>query len=141
MRQSHSTGKEDCHIIDFVDSRGRVAGMFSTPSLFGLHPNEILPGESLSELLEKRDKNKEAEKSELVEDIPDISSVSFVEHEDAIAMRDEMSRNSHIRKLSRYDWVTCGDTQILECLGRGRLRINRKVDEGNFAIALFGEDF
>lgn len=44
MRLSPQTGKQDCHILDFVDSHGRVAGMFSTPSLFGLDPNEITPG-------------------------------------------------------------------------------------------------
>ncbi len=41
MRLSPETGKEDCRIIDLVDSNTRVAGVISTPSLFGLDPNEI----------------------------------------------------------------------------------------------------
>ena len=44
MRLSPKTGKEDCHILDFVDAQGRVAGTFSTPSLFGLDPQEMTPG-------------------------------------------------------------------------------------------------
>jgi hypothetical protein len=44
MRQSPSTGKEDCRIIDFVDSTSRVAGVVSTPTLFGLDPSEIIDG-------------------------------------------------------------------------------------------------
>jgi len=44
MRLSPSTGKEDCHILDFVDAQGRVAGAFSTPTLFGLDPTEMIPG-------------------------------------------------------------------------------------------------
>lgn len=42
MRLSPNTGKDDCHIIDFVDSMGRVDGVVSTPSLFGIDPNEII---------------------------------------------------------------------------------------------------
>lgn len=44
MRQSPGTGKEDCRIIDFVDSTNRVAGVISTPTLFGLDPGEVIDG-------------------------------------------------------------------------------------------------
>lgn len=44
MRQSPSTGKVDCHIIDFVDSTNRVAGVVSIPTLFGLDPEEVIDG-------------------------------------------------------------------------------------------------
>ena len=45
MRLSPGTGKEDCHLIDLVDSVSRVAGIASIPSLFGLDPSEIIDGE------------------------------------------------------------------------------------------------
>ena len=45
MRLSYDTGKEDCRIIDFVDSAARVSGVISTPSLFGLDPSEVIDGE------------------------------------------------------------------------------------------------
>lgn len=41
MRLSPKTGKEDCRIIDFVDSTVRVGGVISTPTLFGLDPSEV----------------------------------------------------------------------------------------------------
>lgn len=41
MRQSPDTGKENCRIIDFVDSTTTVSGVVSTPTLFGLDPGEI----------------------------------------------------------------------------------------------------
>ena len=45
MRQS--PGKEDCRIIDFVDSFSRVDGVVSIPNLVGLDPEEIdIDGES-----------------------------------------------------------------------------------------------
>lgn len=50
MRLSPGTGKEDCRIIDFVDSQERVAGIVSTPTLFGLDPSELTDGEWCSVL-------------------------------------------------------------------------------------------
>ena len=44
MRLSPATGKEDCRIIDFVESQERVAGVVSTPTLFGLDPSELTDG-------------------------------------------------------------------------------------------------
>lgn len=44
MRQSPETGKQDCQIIDFVDSNDRVSGIVSTPTLFGLDPDEAIDG-------------------------------------------------------------------------------------------------
>lgn len=41
MRLSPSTGKEDCRIIDFVESISRIDGVVSIPSLIGLDPSEI----------------------------------------------------------------------------------------------------
>ena len=44
MRQSPQTGKKDCRIIDFLESTDRVAGVVSTPTLFGLDPSEVIDG-------------------------------------------------------------------------------------------------
>lgn len=47
MRLSPETGKQDCRVIDFVDSQNRVAGVVSVPTLLGLDPSEIIDGEAL----------------------------------------------------------------------------------------------
>jgi ATP-dependent helicase IRC3 len=44
MRLSPDTGKDDCHIIDFVDIGSRAPGLVSVPTLFGLDPSEIVDG-------------------------------------------------------------------------------------------------
>ena len=41
LRLSPSTGKEDCRVIDFVDSLSRIDGVVSVPNLVGLDPAEI----------------------------------------------------------------------------------------------------
>ena len=47
MRLSPDTGKEDCRIIDFVDSLDRMPGVVCTPTLFGLHPSAFIDGKHL----------------------------------------------------------------------------------------------
>ena len=48
MRLSPETGKQDCRVIDFVDSQNRVAGVVSVPTLLGLDPSDIIDGETLN---------------------------------------------------------------------------------------------
>ena len=56
MRLSPGTGKQDCHVIDFVDSMKRVVGVVSVPTLLGLDPTTVVDGTThlltwLSEML------------------------------------------------------------------------------------------
>ena len=44
MRLSPETGKEDCHVIDFVDTMCHVSGVISAPTLFGLSPDTDVTG-------------------------------------------------------------------------------------------------
>jgi ATP-dependent helicase IRC3 len=44
MRLSPGTGKQDCHVIDFVDSVKRVVGVVSAPTLLGLDPTTVVDG-------------------------------------------------------------------------------------------------
>ncbi|KAF9237313.1 P-loop containing nucleoside triphosphate hydrolase protein [Melanogaster broomeanus] len=99
MRQSPGTGKVDCRVIDFVDSTSRVPGVVSVPTLFGLDPSEVI------------DARAESENSLNLEDITARSDSRF-------------SGAPHISKLSSNAWVGCGnDIYILECLGKGYIRI------------------
>lgn len=44
MRLSPDTGKENCHLIDFVDNKSRHGKIVCVPTLHGLDPNEIIEG-------------------------------------------------------------------------------------------------
>lgn len=48
MRLSPNTGKQDCHVIDFVDSTTRIVGIVNAPTLFGLNPETVVDGASYS---------------------------------------------------------------------------------------------
>lgn len=117
LRQSLATGKVDCRIIDFVNTRNRVPGLFSTPTLFGLDPGEVIDDKSLGSI------NTE---------LPDPKSITYIDYEDPFAFVDDSSGAPHILKLTSNAWVGCGnDVYVLECLGRGHVRIEPFAAEGN----------
>ncbi|KAJ7932447.1 P-loop containing nucleoside triphosphate hydrolase protein [Mycena leptocephala] len=104
MRLSPGTGKTDCRIIDFVDSASRVSGIVSVPTLFDetTESLERLAAESIA--LDSTD------------DIPEPRSPG--------------SGAPQIAKMSRHAWVGCGgDIYVLECLGKGYIRIERVEDD------------
>jgi len=125
MRLSPSTGKEDCRIIDFVDSAGRVAGVVSTPTLFGLDPSEIVDDASLMSLEERVKPNAVMEDDDFnITNIPDPKYVTYIDYDDPFSLVDQSSGAPHIYKLSSYSWVGCGDDiYVLECMGKGFIRI------------------
>lgn len=130
MRRSPETGKEDCRIIDFVESTKRVTGVVSTPTLFGLDPGEITIDDETTESLERRAAKLIAVDS--VDDIPEPKSVTYIDHEDPFSLVGESEGAPHIATLSQNAWVGCGgDVYVLECLGKGYMRIEpAKVQEG-----------
>ncbi|KAI0068249.1 P-loop containing nucleoside triphosphate hydrolase protein [Artomyces pyxidatus] len=146
MRLSPNTGKKDCRIIDFVDIINRVPGVVCTPTLFGLDPAEVVDDESTDTLEERAAATVEAETNgyepDTHDNIPDPSSVTFVDHEDPFSLVNQASGASpHIIQLSRNAWVGCGDDiYVLECLGKGHIRIEPAEDEDtgeNYVRAYF----
>ncbi|KAH7916425.1 P-loop containing nucleoside triphosphate hydrolase protein [Hygrophoropsis aurantiaca] len=130
MRQSPVTGKVDCHVIDFVDSTNRVAGIVSVPTLFGLDPSEVIDDETIEELEQRADTaismdlDKGNAQLDSSNEIPDPKSITYLDYENPFAFVDQCSGAPHISKLSPNAWVGCGnDLYILECLGKGYIRI------------------
>ncbi|KAH9837204.1 P-loop containing nucleoside triphosphate hydrolase protein [Rhodofomes roseus] len=134
MRLSPETGKEDCRVIDFVDSQNRVSGVVSLPTLLGLDPSEVIDDDSLTSLEERADErilaSREKTPQHHVPNVPNPKSITYVDYEDPFSFVDEAFGAPHIRKLSQFAWVGCGgDVYILECLGKGYIRIEKGQDE------------
>ncbi|TFY67144.1 hypothetical protein EVJ58_g1811 [Rhodofomes roseus] len=134
MRLSPETGKEDCRVIDFVDSQNRVSGVISLPTLLGLDPSEVIDDDSLASLEERADErilaSREKTPQHHVPNVPNPKSITYVDYEDPFSFVDEAFGAPHIRKLSQFAWVGCGgDVYILECLGKGYIRIEKGQDE------------
>ncbi|KAJ7092677.1 P-loop containing nucleoside triphosphate hydrolase protein [Mycena epipterygia] len=129
MRLSPDTDKQDCRVIDFVDSASRVSGIVSVPTLFGLDPNEVSVDDATIEDLEKRAEDSIALDS--TDNIPEPRSVTYKDYDDPFALVSESSGTPpQVAKISRHAWVGCGeDVYVLECLGKGFVRIEPFEDE------------
>ncbi|TDL28609.1 P-loop containing nucleoside triphosphate hydrolase protein [Rickenella mellea] len=150
MRLSPETGKEDCHIIDFVDSSGMVNGVVSIPTLFGVDPDDVIGEITLEELRARADSTEDnATRESNNTNIPTPDTVSFIDYDNPFALVQGSRGAPHITKLSRNAWVGCGgNVYVLECLGKGHIRIHPKATgdangphfEAHFTPAMLSRD-
>ncbi|GJE87676.1 DEAD/DEAH box helicase [Phanerochaete sordida] len=134
-----SPGKTDCHIIDFVDSSTRVAGVVSVPTLFGLDPAGLIDNASLESLEEKAisvipdfDLEDVASEPDTLDDVPEPKSVTYTDYNDPFSFVAQSHGAPHIQQLSRFSWVGCGgDVYVLECMGKGHIRVEPVQDEND----------
>lgn len=140
MRLSPNTGKQDCHVIDFVDSTNRIVGIVNAPTLFGLDPETVVDHTSVQELEARAEAaNREESSVPLAHptgdnrlSVPDPKSVTYVDHDNPFALFNQSIETSpHMVQLSRNAWVDCGEgIYVLECLGKGHIRIEPVSDDG-----------
>ncbi|KAI0082294.1 P-loop containing nucleoside triphosphate hydrolase protein [Panus rudis PR-1116 ss-1] len=135
MRLSPQTGKEDCRIIDFVDSTNRVTGVVCTPTLFGLDPSEVVDDESTESLEERRGQKDGITQlnrlADTTDEIPEPTSVTYTDYDDPFCLVNQASGAPHIVKFSPHAWVGCGnDIYVLECMGKGYIRIEPVEKDG-----------
>lgn len=65
-------------------------------------------------------------------DVPDPETVTFTDYDNPWSLANDGAGSPHIIKLSQNSWVACGnDTYVLECLGKGFIKIQRSSDNEN----------
>lgn len=82
----------------------------------------------LDEMLEQRkdETNMEAIRGRNNMDPPDPKSVTYIDYDNPFEFVEEACGAPHILKLSSNAWIGCGDDiYVLECLGKGHIRIER----------------
>ncbi|KAK4145856.1 P-loop containing nucleoside triphosphate hydrolase protein [Dichotomopilus funicola] len=130
--------KKDCHVIDMV--AGLEAGIVSTPTLFGLDPDELVSEVTAEEMYELADR-KEAEleresraKENLPADEPASQrsyNVTFTEYDSIFDLISDSSGEKHVRSISRLAWVQISpDKYILNGSGKTYLKIERVPNAG-----------
>ncbi|KAL3455786.1 P-loop containing nucleoside triphosphate hydrolase protein [Aspergillus heterothallicus] len=127
-------GKKDCHIIDMVATL--ETGVISTPTLFGLHPDEILKDATTEQLREKKSGvedgpsgNQELH-AEDSSDVPDVK-LTFTKYDTIYDLIHDMKSEKHIRSLSHYAWVGVGENKFVLSGGSGWLTIDHRDLSGN----------
>ncbi|KAL1883810.1 hypothetical protein VTK73DRAFT_8346 [Phialemonium thermophilum] len=106
-------GKANCHVIDMVSSL--ETGIVTTPTLFGLDPNELVDSASPSHLRELRaQREKERPPQERGSSGHDSSAVgltrmqwrvTFTDYDSVFDLISDTSGERHIRAISQNAWV------------------------------------
>jgi ATP-dependent helicase IRC3 len=125
-------GKEDCHIIDMVASL--ATGVLSTPTLFGLHPDEVLNQSSVEDIREGRAEDKLPKPSEDPvagqEGDGDVN-IQFTKYDSIYDLLDDTRSEKHIRSLSPNSWVRVDDQKYLLSESSGWLTLEKEEDMYN----------
>lgn len=120
-------GKEDCHIIDMVASL--ETGVLSTPTLFGLHPDEVLDKSSAKDIREGHQEGNTSEPVVVPEGEPNTDvNLKFTTYDSIYDLLDDTQLERHIRSLSQNAWVRVDGTKYLLSESSGWLTIEQEKD-------------
>jgi ATP-dependent helicase IRC3 len=123
-------GKKDCHIIDMVASL--ATGVLSSPTLFGLDPDEVLDKSSAEDIQEKMDKPKEPVPSPDIAEQYDGSDndmkLEFTTYDSIYDLLGDMQSERHIRSISPHAWVRTGDDRYMLSDSSGWITIDKEDD-------------
>ncbi|RVD89911.1 uncharacterized protein DFL_000898 [Arthrobotrys flagrans] len=145
-------GKEDCHVIDVVGSVSR--GVLTTPTLFGLPPEEVLDRASSSVVKNKFElqqgsqnelERQQSEKSQISSDVdleneidPEIYSrpwtVTFVDYDSIHDLVQDSRADASVRQYSLNAWVWVGPGKyVLGLVDNSYVSVQAKPEGGFFA--------
>ena len=121
-------GKENCHIIDLVSSL--ETGIVTTPTLFGLDPNELVEKATANDLRKMRATQLELTLGQPPPVLPSssssLSTVTFTDYASVLDLIADTSGEKHIRAISKYSWVQIGpDKFVLAAPSGSYVRIER----------------
>jgi ATP-dependent helicase IRC3 len=101
--------------------------------MFGLldETTEMLE-QRVADAIASEENDKIASHPDSYDKVPNPKSISYIDYENPFSLVDQSSGAPHIAKLSSNAWVGCGgDIYVLECLGKGHIRIEPlEADEG-----------
>jgi ATP-dependent helicase IRC3 len=114
-----SPGKDNCHVIDMVASL--ATGVVTTPTLFGLDPQEIIDNADFAQIKDIRekgelDKEREAKAAVAVTSTSNESQqlngeVVFTDYDSVTDLIEDTSGERHIRAVSPFAWVQIDETR------------------------------
>lgn len=142
-------GKKNCHILDMVSSLD--TGIVTTPTLFGLDPNELVNAASV-EQMRRLQQQKVADKARAKEawangeavSNPDAApvvspaaAVTFTDYSSVLDLIADTSGERHIRAISQYAWVQVGPERfVLSAPSGSYIRLERiaAADSGSTPV-------
>jgi ATP-dependent helicase IRC3 len=117
-------GKRNCHVIDMVASL--ETGIVTTPTLFGLNPNELVKyadASAMNDLKDRRTSEREreaqaAQGSETASHVTQLhkrfsNDVTFIDYDNVNELIEDTSGERHIRALSPFAWVQIDEERYI----------------------------
>ncbi|KAK2806665.1 hypothetical protein FQN51_006633 [Onygenales sp. PD_10] len=127
-------GKENCHIIDMVASL--ETGVLTTPTLFGLDPDEGLDEtkvEDIHKLKNRDDEDVKPRRKRSPKVSEDKVVVDFNDYESVYDLLQDTSGEKDLRSLSKNAWVLISPDRYLLSAPNGRITITRD-ETGLFSV-------
>jgi ATP-dependent helicase IRC3 len=128
-------GKKNCHIIDLVSSL--ETGIVTTPTLFGLDPNELVDQASLRDM--RAIKDRKFQEQQRLKDayargegprVNTADAVTFTDYSSVLDLIADTSGERHIRAISDNAWVQVGPERfVLSAPSGSYIRIERITEE------------
>ena len=133
-------GKKNCHIIDLVSSL--ETGIVTTPTLFGLDPNELVSEATVKDmrLMKNRNLAEEAKRQEAYARgegprVDSAAAVTFTDYSSVLDLIADTSGERHIRAISDNAWVQVGPERfVLSAPSGSYIRIERITDQPTSSI-------
>ncbi|KAJ2892484.1 hypothetical protein MKZ38_009706 [Zalerion maritima] len=102
--------KENCHVIDMVSTL--ETGIVTTPTLFGLDPDEILEEANIQDVerIKKELLHGTGSKNRKTQFSP-TSGIELTDYDSVIDLLEDATDDKHIRALSRNSWVGIGENR------------------------------
>lgn len=124
-------GKKNCHIIDLVSSL--ETGIVTTPTLFGLDPNELVEKASVTDMRRMKEaqsaeeaRNHDADSNGPTPPIKSAEAVTFTDYSSVLDLIADTSGERHIRAISQNAWVQVGPERfVLSAPSGSYIRIER----------------
>ncbi|KAL2061063.1 hypothetical protein VTL71DRAFT_9115 [Oculimacula yallundae] len=112
-------GKKNCHIIDMVASL--ETGIVTTPTLFGLDPNEMVDGADVDDMKSMLDRKEAEETRDEVamrkvkpKDGPKVpATVTFTDYDSVFDLIEDTSGEKHINQLSPNAWICVAEDRYI----------------------------
>ncbi|KAK0275999.1 putative ATP-dependent helicase IRC3 [Friedmanniomyces endolithicus] len=130
-------GKENCHVIDMVSAL--ESGIVTTPTLFGLDPDELVDKADAAEmklLKDKREIDREAAaKASTTSPSPD--TLVFTDYDNVYDLIQDTTGESHIRSLSPFAWVRVDTHRHVLSSSAGDITLTQQEAEGSTYLLEF----
>ncbi|CAG8553911.1 18514_t:CDS:10 [Dentiscutata erythropus] len=125
--------KEDCLVLDFIDSYYKIPDLITAPTLFGLDPTTEL-NDYIPSIGENKENIKVEQKTR--EYVVDITKIKITEYNNPFEIIEDCSGATFIGTISDFAWLRVShDIYVLPLYEVGTLRVEKDI-QGVYHVKL-----